>query len=215
MGCPDDGTVEDTAVLEAVRKSADVYSTSLSELIYSHLNLFVALNKNLCSLICIDILLALAEIDLFGAVLFDEVIILIPVILIVIHGKAKLFLHTHHCRKLEETTLMLMGRRFADSYKAASPEQQKICLQLILNAVFMEEQLTALQAQIRKNGVKSEYQNGENQWGEKKSVEVDVYNAMIKNYAAVIRQLGDMLPQAPPADDELTQFLRSGGGGSR
>ena len=105
--------------------------------------------------------------------------------------------------------------RFADTYKAASPEQQKICLQLILNAVFMEEQLTQLQGEIRKKGVKSEYQNGENQWGEKKSVEVDVYDTMIKNYAAVIRQLGDMLPQAPPADDELTQFLKTGGGGAR
>ena len=103
--------------------------------------------------------------------------------------------------------------RFADTYKAASREQQQICLQLILNAVFMEEQLTQLQAKIRENGVKSEYQNGENQWGEKKSVEVDVYNAMIKNYAAVIRQLGDMLPQAPPADDDLVQFLKSRGGG--
>lgn len=105
--------------------------------------------------------------------------------------------------------------RFADTYKAASREQQKICLQLILNAVFMEEQLTQLQTKIRENGVKSEYQNGENQWGEKKSVEVDVYNAMIKNYAAVIRQLGDMLPQAPPADDALTQFLKNRGGGGR
>ena len=105
--------------------------------------------------------------------------------------------------------------RFADTYKAAGREQQKICLQLILNAVFMEEQLTQLQAQIREKGVKSEYQNGENQWGEKKSVEVDVYNAMIKNYAAVIRQLGDMLPQAPAADDELMRFLKAGGGGAR
>ena len=105
--------------------------------------------------------------------------------------------------------------RFADTYKAASREQQQICLQLILTEVFMEEQLTQLQAKIRENGVKSEYQNGENQWGEKKSVEVDVYNAMIKNYAAVIRQLGDMLPQAPPADDDLVQFLKSRGGGGR
>ena len=104
--------------------------------------------------------------------------------------------------------------RFADTYKAADKDRQKICLQLILNAVFMEDQLTKLQAEIREKGVKSEYQNGENQWGEKKSVEVDVYNAMIKNYTAVIRQLGDMLPQAPPADDELTKFLKAGGGGA-
>ena len=46
-------------------------------------------------------------------------------------------------------------------------------------------------------------------------LEVDVYNAMIKNYTAVIKQLGDMLPQAPPAEDELTQFLKGGGGGAR
>ena len=75
--------------------------------------------------------------------------------------------------------------------------------------------MTQLQGEIRKKGVKSEYQNGENQWGEKKSVEVDVYNAMIKNYAAVIRQLGDMMPQTPPADDELMRFLKTGGGGAR
>ena len=103
--------------------------------------------------------------------------------------------------------------RFADTYKAAGKEQQQICLQLILNAVFMEEQLTQLQAQIREKGVKSEYQNGENQWGEKKSVEVDVYNAMIKNYTSVIKQINDLLPDAPAADDELTRFLRTGRGG--
>ena len=50
--------------------------------------------------------------------------------------------------------------RFADTYKAADKDRQKICLQLILNAVFMEEQLTQLQTEIREKGVKSEYQNG-------------------------------------------------------
>lgn len=105
--------------------------------------------------------------------------------------------------------------RFAPTYNAAAPEQQSLCLQLIANAVFMEEQLTKLQAEIREKGVVSEYKNGENQYGTRKSPEVDVYNAMIKNYTSVIKQLGDLLPDAPPADDELTRFLKGRGGGAR
>lgn len=58
----------------------------------------------------------------------------------------------------------------------------------------------------------SEYKNGENQYGTRKSPEVDVYNAMIKNYASVIKQLGDLLPEVPPPADELTQFLKTRGG---
>ena len=102
--------------------------------------------------------------------------------------------------------------RFAAAYFEAVPEKQSMCLQLITNAVFMEEQLTKLQAEIREKGVVSEYKNGENQYGTRKSPEVDVYNAMIKNYTSVIKQLGDLLPEAPPPADELTQFLKTRGG---
>ena len=98
------------------------------------------------------------------------------------------------------------------TFNAAPPERQDLCLQLVLNAVFMEEQLSKLQDEIRANGVVSEYKNGENQYGTRKSPEVDVYNAMIKNYTSVIKQLGDLLPEAPPPADELTQFLKTRGG---
>lgn len=102
--------------------------------------------------------------------------------------------------------------RFAATFNAAPTERRDLCLQLILNAVFMEEQLTKLQVEIRANGVVSEYKTGENQYGIRKSPEVDVYNAMIKNYTSVIKQLGDLLPEAPPPADELTQFLKTRGG---
>lgn len=105
--------------------------------------------------------------------------------------------------------------RFAAAYFGAVPEKQSMCLQLITNAVFMEEQLTKLQAEIRENGVVSEYKNGENQWGTRKSPEVDVYNSMIKNYTSVIKQINDILPDAPSAEDELTAFLKAKGGGGR
>ena len=105
--------------------------------------------------------------------------------------------------------------RFKSTFNAAPPERQDLCLQLILNAVFMEEQLSKLQDEMRANGVVSEYKNGENQYGTRKSPEVDVYNAMIKNYTSVIKQLGDLLPDAPPPDDELTRFLKGRGGGAK
>ena len=60
-----------------------------------------------------------------------------------------------------------------------------------------------------------QYKNGENQWGTRKSPEVDVYNSMIKNYTSVIKQINDILPDAPPGDDELTAFLKGKGGGGR
>lgn len=103
--------------------------------------------------------------------------------------------------------------RFALTYNAAPKERQFLCLQLVLNAVFMEEQLTKLQGEIREKGVVSEYKNGENQYGTRKSPEVDVYNAMIKNYTSVIKQLGELLPDAPAADDELLMFLKKPRGG--
>ena len=86
--------------------------------------------------------------------------------------------------------------RFAAAYFGAVPEKQ-----------------SKLQAEIRENGVVSEYKNGENQWGTRKSPEVDVYNSMIKNYTSVIKQINDILPDAPPGDDELTAFLKGKGGG--
>jgi len=48
----------------------------------------------------------------------------------------------------------------------------------------------------------STYQNGENQWGTKKSPEIEIYNAMIKNHAAIIKQLQDMLPKSDIAEND-------------
>lgn len=103
--------------------------------------------------------------------------------------------------------------RFASIYDGGSEEQKNKGLHLIFNLVFMEEQLSQLQAEIREKGVVSEYQNGENQWGTRKSPEVDVYNAMLKNYISGIKQLGEIFGEQAQADDELTKFLKRGKGG--
>lgn len=78
---------------------------------------------------------------------------------------------------------------------------------LIDNTAFMSVTLEELQESINKNGVISEYQNGENQWGTKKSPEIEIYNTMIKNYSTAVKQLIDLLPKNESEKDELTEFL--------
>lgn len=103
--------------------------------------------------------------------------------------------------------------RFASIYDGGSEEQKAKGLHLIQNLVFIEEQLSHLQGEIREKGVVCEYQNGENQWGTRKSPEVDVYNALLKNYISGIKQLNEIFGEQAQADDELTKFLKQGRGG--
>lgn len=88
-------------------------------------------------------------------------------------------------------------------------KSKKIVNSLISNAAFMAVTLDELQDTMNKEGVVSEYQNGENQWGTKKSPEVEIYNTMIKNHAAVMKQLTDLRPKAPPRskDDGFEGFV--------
>lgn len=63
---------------------------------------------------------------------------------------------------------------------------------IIENAAFMAVTLRELKEKLNKEGLTCEYQNGENQWGTKKSPEVDIYNTMIKNYIAAMKPLIDL-----------------------
>jgi nicotinic acid mononucleotide adenylyltransferase len=80
---------------------------------------------------------------------------------------------------------------------------------LIENAAFMAITLEDLQQHINRHGTVTEYQNGENQWGTKKSPEVEIYNTMIKNHMAVMKQLTDLIPkeETKPLDDGFDGFV--------
>lgn len=86
-------------------------------------------------------------------------------------------------------------RRLKRIYKDIDPDVKKATQSLVENAAFMAITLEDLQETINNEGVISEYQNGANQWGTKKSPEVEIYNTMIKNHMAIIRQLTDLLPK--------------------
>lgn len=98
--------------------------------------------------------------------------------------------------------------RFAPIYDGGTREQQAKTLLLIENLVFIEGQLGQLQEEIRAKGVVSQYQNGENQWGTRKSPEVDVYNSLLKNYITGIKLLNEMFGEQIQPEDELMRFLR-------
>lgn len=96
-------------------------------------------------------------------------------------------------------------------FKTIDKDKLSVVEKLIANAAFMAEQLDLLQNEIREKGCVSEYQNGENQWGTKKSPEVEIYNTMIKNYQSVVKQLVELLPDNDKyKGDELIEFLGSG-----
>lgn len=80
---------------------------------------------------------------------------------------------------------------------------------LIENVAFMRATLEELAKIINEQGYSSEYRNGENQTGTKKTPEVDIYNTMIKNYNATMKQLYDMLPEESRAagDDPVKEWL--------
>lgn len=92
-------------------------------------------------------------------------------------------------------------RRIADEIARISiyfedvPENQRaIALPLIQNAAFMKVTLEDLQEIIKREGVTETYQNGANQFGVKQSASLQSYNALVKNYAAVVKTLDKLLP---------------------
>lgn len=99
--------------------------------------------------------------------------------------------------------------------KCLSPDKQKICAGLIADASFMAEQLEKLRDHIAENGWSEEYQNGANQKGKKTSVEAESYLKMQKSYAAVIKQLTDLLPEnkeeaVTKAGENLAKWVAGG-----
>lgn len=94
-------------------------------------------------------------------------------------------------------------------FKEMDKDTMTTVISLIRNAAFMIVTLEDLQETINIIGPVSEYQNGENQFGTKKSPEVEIYNTMIKNHMTIIKQLSDLLPKpAPPiVGDDLEKFI--------
>lgn len=87
-------------------------------------------------------------------------------------------------------------------------EKRKVTEGLVADAAFMAEQLERLRDYISEHGWSEEYQNGANQFGKKSSVEADAYIKIQRSYAAVVRQLTDLMPATTEAaGSEIMAFL--------
>ena len=118
---PENRTIEYTAVFKAVWKAADIYTSSFSKTLHSHLHFLIFLDQNVCFRQCIDVLLAFAEINISVSILQDKMLsVFFPVIFIRIKVKSSLFFHTKDIIQLEEFTLPLMSCRFTYSNKASA-----------------------------------------------------------------------------------------------
>lgn len=79
--------------------------------------------------------------------------------------------------------------KFSAICREVGKDKKKAMETLVNEAAFMGASLFELRQKINEKGYTEEYQNGANQKGVKKCSEVEVYNVMIKNYTAVIRQI--------------------------
>ena len=92
-------------------------------------------------------------------------------------------------------------------FEQVDANQRALAQPLLQNAAFMKVALEDMQELINAEGVTEEYRNGQNQFGEKPSSALQAYNATVKNYAAVIKTLAQLLPKAQDGKSRLQDFL--------
>ena len=99
VGSPQDGSVQHAVVHKAVRETTDINTTTLAVLVRGHLDFLVTLNQNFCALQRKNALFALTKVNVMvGAVGQNKVVaVLVPVVLIVVQGKAGFLLHAERC----------------------------------------------------------------------------------------------------------------------
>ena len=99
-------------------------------------------------------------------------------------------------KKKKENRIKDEKKRLKEIFAELEENKRNLVTPLIEKAAFMSIELDDLQETIEQEGWTSEYKNGENQYGKKKSPEAETYIALSKNYAAVIKQLTELVPAA-------------------
>lgn len=97
-------------------------------------------------------------------------------------------------------------RRLKSIFKDLDDGKRKLVTPLIEKAAFMSVELDYLQEAIKEKGWTSEYKNGNNQYGTKKSPEAETYISLSKNYTTVVKQLTDLVPEQKRKASKLAAF---------
>ena len=94
-------------------------------------------------------------------------------------------------RRIERET-----ERLRELFKDLDPNKLAVCDALIVRAAFITISLQDLEMQLDQTGWVENYQNGENQFGLKKSAAADVHISLTKNLNALMKQLLELVPPA-------------------
>lgn len=111
-------------------------------------------------------------------------------------------------KKPKEKRIKEEQKRLKEIFLELEENKRNLVTPLIEKAAFMSVELDNLQEKIEQDGWTSEYQNGENQWGTKKSPEADTYISLSKNYAAVIKQLTELVPAEKRKESKLAALRK-------
>lgn len=108
--------------------------------------------------------------------------------------------------------IKLLKNKVKKLFKELDKSTFSLVENLINELAFMSVTLEDNRKHIEEYGVKEIYMNGKGQFGYKESVESKNYNAMIKNYTNVVKQIVDFLPKTEKktAGEELLGFIASG-----
>ena len=100
-----------------------------------------------------------------------------------------------NCNEIERNNrISAEFQRISIYFEDLAENQKRIVMPLIQNAAFMRVTLDDLQKIIAEQGPVEAYQNGRNQHGVKQSAALQSYNALVKNYASIIKSLNGYLP---------------------
>lgn len=115
-----------------------------------------------------------------------------------------------YTRKQKQALITSERTRLNNIFRSLPEEKKKVINPLIDELAFMCTELKDLKQQVHRDGAIEKYRNGANQYGKKKSAAVDIYNTMLKNYSAITKQLGDLLPKEnEELDDGFDEFLNN------
>lgn len=100
--------------------------------------------------------------------------------------------------------------RISGALESVPQDKLAAAEKLMREAAYMTEIIADARDEIDANGIVETYQNGENQFGKKKSPAVEIYDRAVNSYAKIIKQLTDLMPdrsEAQEAGAALKAFL--------
>jgi len=110
----------------------------------------------------------------------------------------------------QEALIKAKVKQLNNEFSAVVENYGKVAEDLIDNAAFMSVTLAGLQASIKENGTRIQYQHGATQSGWVANPDVGTYNTMSKNFMGIVKQLTELKDKLQPkeAGDGLDDFLQ-------